>query len=84
MRDEPALNGPADLGWNPQSTMRHAHTFPIPPAAPVAECRSCGGAIVWITMAVSGRRMPVEASGEKRGESHFAHCPQASEHRRSR
>jgi hypothetical protein len=51
-------------------------TFAIPPGAPVKACRTCKASIVWV-VTPRGVRMPVEASGIKRGESHFAHCAQA-------
>jgi len=58
-------------------------TFPIPPAAPVTRCRSCGAPVIWIVTA-KGKRMPVEAEGAKRGESHFAHCEHAADWRKPR
>lgn len=57
--------------------------FGIPPAAPTTACRSCGAPVIWI-ITKNGKRMPVEAVGDKRGESHFAHCEHASMHRRPR
>lgn len=58
-------------------------------------CRSCGAPIVWV-VTESGKRMPLDAKPEKRfvvdvdGKayvrdtyvSHFAHCPNAAQHRR--
>ena len=51
-------------------------TFAIPPSAPIKACRSCGEPVVWI-ITKTGKRMPVQATGTTRGESHFAHCAQA-------
>lgn len=82
---EPAPNGPADLGWNEQSTTRgprptrRAVTFPIPPSSPLQDCRSCRAPIHWIVTA-AGKRMPVNPDGT----SHFADCPNAATHRRAR
>lgn len=81
--DEPRANGPDDLGWTPQATRRAPLTFPIPPSAPETQCRSCEAMIAWI-VTPAGKRMPVETRGAIRGESHFAHCPNAAQHRRPR
>lgn len=56
-------------------------TFDIPENATVSSCRSCGAPIVWIKTP-RGKLMPVEAYGKKKGESHFAHCAQASDWRK--
>lgn len=61
-------------------------------------CRSCGKAVVWITMVSSGRPMPIDAdtieqrvvlNGDRTqgamracGVSHFATCPSATTHRK--
>lgn len=58
-------------------------TFPIPEGAPVGTCRSCSASIVWI-MTASMKRMPVDAFGPNKGESHFAHCVNADQHRKPR
>lgn len=42
----------------------------------VQECRSCKAKVWWRKME-SGKWMPIEAEGEKAGESHFAHCKDA-------
>ena len=57
--------------------------FSIPPQAPSVPCRSCRALVVWIITA-NQRRMPVEATGPHRGDSHFAHCPDAAKHRKPR
>jgi hypothetical protein len=57
-------------------------------------CSSCGALVVWFTTA-AGKRMPVNAETTqptdaahqldlKRHKSHFATCPNANQHRRSR
>lgn len=55
-------------------------------------CRSCGAPMVWLR-AKSGKAMPVNADTAQpedrefdhtRHTSHFATCPQAGQHRRSR
>lgn len=62
-----------------------------------ATCRSCGAAILWVVTA-SGKRMPLDASPEKRFViepqepplalsrdtyvSHFSTCPNAAAHRK--
>lgn len=58
-------------------------TFEIPPDAQRVQCKSCKAWCVWIDTR-SGKRMLIQAEGETRGESHFAHCPQANTFRRSR
>lgn len=58
-------------------------TFNIPADPLVAKCRSCGAAIVWINHPRTGTVMPVNASGDRRCESHFATCPNANTHRKS-
>ena len=78
--DEPAPNGPADLGWNKQQSItRGPQLFPIPPATPPRACRSCGASVFWI-ITTRGRRMPANADGT----SHLSNCPNAAEHRRPR
>lgn len=57
--------------------------FPIPEKHRITLCRSCTAAIIWIVTA-NGRRMPLEPYGDKRGESHFAHCAHADQHRKPR
>lgn len=53
--------------------------YPLPDGADLAECRSCGAAIVW-TRTSNGRAMPlsvatvVEREGQKWALSHFADC----------
>lgn len=79
-QSEAARHGPAGVSASPSN---RRVTFPIPPATPTTSCRSCGAPVVFVRTQ-SGRWMPVEANGDKRGESHFAHCPQAAEHRRPR
>ncbi len=74
---EPSSNGPADLGWNEQSTSRPAHRYAIPAGTREARCKSCGASIFWI-VTTFGRRMPVDGDGL----SHFATCPDAAKHRR--
>lgn len=64
----------------PPIAERRRVVFPIPPSAPVKGCRSCGARVIWIVTS-RGNRMPVEAEGERRGESHFAHCPHHREWR---
>lgn len=54
-------------------------TFDIPPKAPPRACRSCSATIYWI-QTDKGRLMPVDPDGT----SHFATCPNASEHRKPR
>lgn len=58
--------------------------FKIPENAERGYCRSCQAPIFWLVMPSSGKRMPVEAEGDKRGESHFAHCFAAPDWRRPR
>jgi hypothetical protein len=57
--------------------------FAIPEGTPVRRCSSCGAAICWVESA-RGKRMPLEAMAPHRGESHFARCPNARDHRRPR
>lgn len=65
---------PDELGYS-----RAPVTFPIPPGAPIAACRTCKADIIWITTA-SGRKMPCNPDGT----SHFATCEHAHEHRQPR
>ena len=58
--------------------------FLVPDDAERSACRSCGCALYWIRTD-EGRDMPIHAPsietnllGERRGESHFAHCPDAA------
>lgn len=57
--------------------------FPIPPGADVTSCRSCSESIVWI-LTRNQKRMPVDAFGPTRGQSHFATCTHAGQHRKTR
>lgn len=50
-----------------------AYVYEIPTGAPRALCRACGYPIVFI-VTPKGKRMPVDAEGDKRGQSHFATC----------
>lgn len=83
--EEPAPNGPADLGWNEQSVTRgprperRAVTFEIPAGTSKRSCRSCSAPVFWIVTA-AGKRMPVNPDGT----SHFSSCPNAAQHRRAR
>lgn len=69
--------------------------FEVPPDARRGTCSTCGAVIVWLRTGEradgSPKWMPIDAAtiredltGELRGESHFAHCEQAAEHRRAR
>lgn len=65
-------------------------TFVVPAEARETMCSSCGAPIAWIVTG-GGKRMPislrtvvVNLAGEREGESHFADCPNAAEHRRAR
>lgn len=55
--------------------------YAIPEGAKPTTCSSCGESIVWV-LTPNMRRCPVEAFGEHRGETHFAHCEHASQHSR--
>lgn len=67
--------------------------FHVPAGTSSATCRSCQATIYWILTAAS-KRMPVDcaieggapptATSGGQGLSHFATCPQASEHRKPR
>lgn len=67
---------------------RRRHDFIVPPGADRVKCSSCGAAIAW-TVTGNSKRMPLDLStvhdtpeNTRRAESHFAHCPSASRHRR--
>lgn len=58
----------------------------------ITRCRSCQARIIFLTTA-AGKKMPVDADtvepndeefDSERHESHFATCPNAGQHRRSR
>lgn len=64
----------------------------------MSRCRTCGAEILWVEMLDTGKKMPVDLplqtvvvvnSDKTQGavrqaaSSHFATCPQASEHRRT-
>ena len=60
----------------------------------MSECRSCNAAIVWLTTK-QGNSMPVDATTFNQGDdrvfdvkkghiSHFATCPNADKHRKSK
>lgn len=64
--------------------------FTIPAEARTTTCTSCGAPIAWI-VTPGGKRMPIALRGATRnlvgeleGESHFADCPNADQHRRPR
>ncbi len=58
-------------------------TFPLPEGATPTTCRSCAAAVYWIITA-SNRRMPIDAFGETKGQSHFSTCQNADQHRKAR
>lgn len=47
--------------------------YAIPAQAPTIPCRSCGALLVFVDTD-KGRKMPVDANGEHRGEPHWATC----------
>lgn len=58
----------------------------------ITRCKTCRARIIWFRTA-SGKNMPVDADSVEpeddeldlsRHKSHFASCPQANQHRRSR
>lgn len=57
--------------------------FPLPAEYTVAKCHSCKQRIVWIQTG-TGKAMPLDLRSQIDGrcESHFAHCPNARQHRR--
>lgn len=63
---------------------RRAGEYPIPSAATIEACRSCGAAIVW-AQTQAGRAIPLSiATTRRRGGqawalSHFADCPDSKE-----
>ena len=73
------------------STLR---LIPIPASTPAARCKSCGQAIYFAPHPTTGRAHPVSVEHEDaepptpltdgQGISHFADCPYAETHRRSR
>ena len=78
------------------SAPRLPQLFVIPPATPAARCRSCNAVVYWVRTP-AGRPMPVSVNTDVaaecveptmttvgRGISHFADCPNASQHRKSR
>ena len=85
-------NGPEDIGFKKEQLGLGlpAGTAETPEGA--GKCRSCGAPIVWVTMAKTGKQMPVNPpfrsyvtqGGEvvQAGVSHFATCPAAAEHRK--
>lgn len=70
--------------------------FEVPLGARVSNCSSCGAGIVWMAvgehsdgrpkpmMPLDLRSMQRGLDGVDRAESHFAHCPNAEQHRRKR
>ena len=64
-------------------------TFAIPHTVTPTTCASCRAPIAWVVTA-KGKRMPVnwparaDADGVRRGESHFATCPEADAWRKPR
>jgi hypothetical protein len=76
----PAPTDPMETAAPPK---RPAIKFPIPEGAEVTSCRTCGESVIWV-LTRNDKRMPVEAFGEERGESHFIRCKQADQHRRPR
>lgn len=68
--------------------------IPIPARTPAARCRSCGQEIYFAPHPSTGRMHPVSVEhedaerptslSEGQGISHFADCPNADHHRRSK
>lgn len=67
----------------PRRAPRPPIVFDIPPTATAQACARCGASIVFVRHAKTGKWMPLEATGEHRGESHFARCPAAASFRRT-
>lgn len=74
---------PADPMAPPAPPKRAPLLFEIPDGATPTTCRSCGDTIFWV-LTKNMKRMPVDAFGDHRGESHFSTCPQANQHRKPR
>ena len=93
-RSEEAANAPDRLCspcWQARAR-EYQQRVPAPPKRTAGTCRTCGAEIVWLRTA-SGKNMPVDATSWEPGDetfepqrhvSHFATCPQAHQHRRSR
>ena len=70
------------------------HLIPIHPGTPVSRCRSCHQPMYWAPHPVTGKQHPVsvkhaeavEPTGIEYGQgiSHFADCPNAEQHRRTK
>ena len=77
-----ALDGPPAPAPSPPEASpaggagRRPVTYPIPPAAPAAHCRSCGAVIYW-SKTRNDKSIPVNPDGV----AHFSTCPHATEHR---
>lgn len=52
--------------------------YDIPKQTSATLCRGCSAWICFVPTE-GGKQMPVEAQGDKRGESHFIHCPKSKE-----
>lgn len=74
--------------------MAMKYLIPIPKGTPEAKCRSCQQLIFWSPHPTSGRNHPVSVADpdakkptkteDGQGISHFADCPNADKHRRSK
>lgn len=60
-----------------------AHEYPLPPAAHLTHCRSCGAEIVWVRTTL-GKPVPLSLAtvqirdGVSYAVSHFCDCPDAT------
>lgn len=87
MNWQPPTGGDADA-TNDEAWLRDREAN----ASRTVACRSCGAAIIWLSTK-AGKTMPTDASRVKPHDtlfdyeqhtSHFATCPNAAAHRRSR
>jgi hypothetical protein len=85
-RGEPPIEKPAEELSGPPAPAqprRPARTWPIPPGVRPSMCSSCAAPVFWI-VTENNRRMPIDAEGATAGQSHFASCKYADEHRKPR
>jgi hypothetical protein len=67
----------------PTPPKRAAKIYPLPQGVTPALCSSCSDSVFWI-ITEAGRRMPIDAFGERAGQSHFIGCKHADQHRKPR
>lgn len=67
----------------PAPPKRAPKIYSLPRDVTPGICSSCGDSIHWI-ITEANKRMPIDAFGERAGQSHFIGCKHADQHRKPR